>query len=158
MTLLVDLQNPEAFSELPLEEEFVLWAEAAWLDENDAGVVLRIVGESESRDLNKSFRGKDYSTNVLSFVYEPPAFEFTEDIEPGDVDYLGDLVICAPVVQREASEQGKTAKHHWAHMVIHGLLHLQGFDHISDLEASIMEAREVEILHQLGFPNPYEPL
>jgi len=157
VTLLVDIQNPENFTSLPALDDLTYWAAAAWLDESDAGVVLRIVAEAESQTLNYSFRNKDYPTNVLSFVYEPPPFDFIDDFEVGEVDYLGDLIICLPVVEREASEQGKPLVHHWAHMVVHGLLHLQGYDHITELEAHIMEAREIDILQQLGFPNPYEP-
>ncbi|MEZ5534142.1 MAG: rRNA maturation RNase YbeY [Thiolinea sp.] len=157
MTLLLELQNPEDYSGVPDYSDFERWAAASWLDENDAGVVIRIVGEQESQDLNLHFRGKDAPTNVLSFHYENQAMYADDDCIESELDYLGDLVMCLPVVEREAAEQNKLPLQHWAHMVVHGLLHLQGFDHVKDLEADIMEAREIEILRQLGFPNPYEP-
>lgn len=157
MTLLLELQNPDSLETAPEYADFERWASASWLDENDAGVVIRMVGEQEIREMNKRFRGKDSSTNVLSFHYENmPMYAEDEYIE-SDLDYLGDLIMCLPVIEREAAEQGKSPSQHWAHMVIHGMLHLQGFDHIKEIEADIMEAREIEILRQLGFPNPYEP-
>lgn len=104
-------------------------------------LTIRIVADAESRALNHHYRGKDKPTNVLSFQ--------------GGPGVLGDLVICADVVAREAREQGKTARAHWAHMVVHGCLHLQGYDHEQDAEARRMEAREIRILKTLGFENPY---
>jgi probable rRNA maturation factor len=108
---------------------------------------IRVVDEPESQLLNKTWRGKDKPTNVLSF----PA----EDSEYLDYDHLGDLVICAAVVKAEALQQNKKPVSHWAHMVIHGMLHLQGFDHVTDSEAEQMEAKEIEILTTLGHTNPY---
>ncbi|MGB1009038.1 MAG: rRNA maturation RNase YbeY [Thiolinea sp.] len=158
MTLLIEIQNPQNYTDIPDFTELDLWASACWLDENDAGVVIRVVDEQESRDLNRGFRGKDYPTNILSFQYENMAMLAEYDVQAdSDIDYLGDLVICKPVIAREAAEQGKEYLQHWAHMLVHGLLHLQGFDHIREIEADIMEAREIEILRGLGFPNPYEP-
>jgi len=157
MTLLIEIQNPQDYSDIPDFMEFDRWASACWLDEGNAGLVIRIVDEQESQDLNRGFRGKDYATNVLSFQYENMAMLAEYDVQGNaDVDYLGDLVICQPVIAREAAEQGKDYLQHWAHMLVHGLLHLQGFDHIKEIEADIMEAREIEILRGLGFPNPYE--
>ena len=122
--------------------------------EREASAVLRIVNTEEAQSLNRDYREKDYATNILSF---PSDFS---DIPEGLLDesekgYLGDLVICAEVVAKEANEQKKTAKQHWAHLVIHGMLHLQGHDHISDPEASAMEAIEIKLLEELGVPNPY---
>ena len=102
----------------------------------------------ESAELNQHYRGKPGPTNVLSFPFEAP---------PGvETEILGDLVVCAPVVEREALEQGKTLQSHWAHMVVHGVLHLQDYDHIEENEAVIMESEEITIMNRLGFSSPYE--
>ncbi|HWO99279.1 MAG TPA: rRNA maturation RNase YbeY [Methylococcus sp.] len=123
------------------------WAAAA-AEREDREVLIRIVDADEGAALNERYRGKRGPTNVLSFPFAVP---------PGIPNrLLGDLVICAPVVEREAREQGKSAEAHWAHMVVHGMLHLQGYDHVEEREAEIMEAREVEILSKLGVENPYE--
>lgn len=118
-------------------------AAAALADDCCGALTLRIVDADESQALNRDFRGKDAPTNVLSFGYD--------DVP----ELLGDVVICADVVAREAAAQGKSAAAHWAHMVVHGCLHLQGFDHQSDAEAARMEALETAILARLGFGNPY---
>ena len=115
-----------------------------------AAACLRIVGSAESRRLDREFRGKDQPTNVLSFPSSPE-----ERVATG---VLGDLVICAPVVAREAREQRKTLRAHWAHMVVHGTLHLLDYDHARARDARTMEALEVEILRGLGFHDPYRPL
>jgi len=104
---------------------------------------VRIVGPAESRRLNRRFRKKDKPTNVLSFPYDDPGV-------------LGDVVICAAVVEREAREQGKRSKAHWAHMVVHGVLHLRGYDHMRPADARVMEGRERAILARLSFPDPYQ--
>lgn len=136
---------------LPSEQDFQQWAKLAWQGEGNASVAIRIVKEDESRELNHHYRGKNSSTNVLSFPMEMP-----EELRGMlDENPLGDLVICAPVVVREAAEQNKILQHHWAHMLIHGMLHLQGFDHLADDEAEIMEHLEIKLLQQLGMPNPY---
>jgi probable rRNA maturation factor len=108
-------------------------------------LTIRIVGAAESRALNRTWRGKDKPTNVLSFANEASTPE----------PFLGDLAICAPVVAREAREQGKDPKAHWAHMVVHGVLHLLGYDHEDDRDAAVMESREVKILAQFGYADPY---
>jgi probable rRNA maturation factor len=113
-------------------------------------LTIRIVGARESRRLNRDWRGKDKPTNVLSFPADPPASSPQPPAIP-----LGDLAICAPVVSREAREQGKEARAHWAHMVIHGVLHLLGYDHENDRDARSMESIEIRILEQLGYSNPY---
>ena len=143
----VDIENASAARNLPGDEQFQRWAEAAALDEN-AEVFIRVVDEAESAELNQTYRGKSGPTNVLSFPFEVP--------EGVPNDLLGDLVICAAVVEREAGEQGKPPEAHWAHMVVHGMLHLQGYDHIEEAEAEAMEAEEIAILAKLGFSNPYE--
>ncbi len=127
---------------MPVPRELRRWARAA-LGRRGGEVTVRVVGGAESRALNKRYRNKDRPTNVLSFPYD----------EPG---VLGDVVICAAVVNREAREQGKTAAAHWAHMVVHGVLHLLGFDHIRPGDAKVMENRERAILARLSFPDPYK--
>jgi probable rRNA maturation factor len=133
---------------LPDDDSFRRWAETALAEHSPpAELVIRLVDEAESRELNRHYRGKDKPTNVLSFPFEAPP--------EVPLPLLGDLVICAPVVAREADEQGKTLQAHWAHMVIHGLLHLLGYDHETDDDAQLMESRERELLAQLHFPDPY---
>ncbi len=149
MTLAVEVQVVTGKAGIPADTQLADWARAAWRDPaRDAEVVVRVCGEGEGRRLNHDFRGKDQPTNVLSFPYEAV---------PGlDSHHVGDLVICAPVVAREAKQQHKAAEAHWAHMVVHGMLHLQGFDHESEREARAMEALETDILKGLGFPAPYQ--
>lgn len=152
MSVRVEVQYVVDPAGLPPESAFRLWSEAALADRQDeAALVIRIVGEEESRTLNREYRGRDNPTNVLSFPFEPP-----EGVPAREVGHhLGDLVICAPVVEREAVEQGKTPAAHWAHMVVHGILHLLGHDHQDEEEARRMEEREREILDGLGIPDPY---
>lgn len=118
----------------------------------DADVTVRLVGAVEGRELNRDFRGKDYATNVLTFVYGEG-----EALPQGEADapLAGDLVLCVPVVVREAAEQGKPLEAHFAHLVVHGMLHLQGYDHEIPDEAEEMEALETRILATLGYSDPY---
>ena len=136
---------------VPSSPSFREWVEAALRGakrRKATELSIRIVDAKEGRALNRDYRGKDYATNVLSFPAELP---------PGiNLPLIGDLVICAPVVTREAAEQGKSARHHWAHMTVHGVLHLLGYDHIEDDEAEAMEALETQILAGLGIADPYE--
>ena len=144
----VDIQEAFTAPEIPDPALLRAWAQAAWLQEQPSEVTIRIVGTDESRTLNHQYRGKDKPTNVLSFPFEAP---------PGiTMPLAGDLVICAPVVEKEAEDQHKEPVAHWAHMVVHGMLHLQGYDHIEDQDAEVMEALEIRLLAQLGFANPYE--
>ncbi|WP_303290611.1 rRNA maturation RNase YbeY [Marinobacter sp. SS5-14b] len=146
--LSVDFQDAFEGSGVPDEAQLQAWAELAWQGEDPSEVTIRIVGAEESQALNFQYRGKDKPTNVLSFPFEAP---------PGiTMPLAGDLVICAPVVENEAREQHKAPVAHWAHMVVHGMLHLQGYDHIEDDDAEVMEALEIRLLAQLGFINPYE--
>ena len=144
----LEVQYACTVSDVPDEASFRTWALAALgEDQACAELVIRVVEEAESRALNKRYRGKDKPTNVLSFPFEVP---------PGvDIDHLGDLVICAAVVNREAADQRKPLAHHWAHMVVHGILHLRGYDHQDEQQASAMEALETEILEGLGIADPY---
>ena len=132
---------------LPASEQLSLWANKALQDDSLAHIGVRIVDENESQNLNHQYRGKNKPTNVLSFPMELP-----EDIEES---ILGDLVVCAPIVAAEAAEQNKSSEEHWAHMVIHGVLHLQGFDHLTDEQADEMEILEIKYLEELGYKNPY---
>ena len=137
---------------VPSSASFRKWVAAALADRDaPAEMAIRIVGADEGRELNRTYRGKDYATNVLSFPAELPE-GLPEDVE---LPLLGDLVICAEVVAREAAEQGKRPADHWAHLVVHGTLHLLGWDHEADDEADAMEAREREILAGLGIADPY---
>jgi probable rRNA maturation factor len=130
-------------ADLPSRAQIRRWVAAAL--ENNAEITVRIVDAEEAQALNSDYRSKDYVPNVLTFEYG--------EIEP---DVLGgDVVICAPVVAREAREQGKPLKDHYAHMTIHGVLHLQGYDHIDPADADIMETRETAILRRFHIPNPY---
>lgn len=129
------------------------WAKNALRSQTAAGeVTIRIVDTEEMAALNSTYRHKQGPTNVLSFPFSQPE---EVDIE-ADVPPLGDIVICADVVNREAQEQGKRADAHWAHMIVHGLFHLLGYDHETDSDAAIMEALEIETLQALDFDNPYE--
>ena len=148
MVLEVDVQVAVVGADLPADDQLQAWAAAAWqAPDQAAGVVIRIVDGEESRALNQTYRHQDKATNVLSFPYEAM---------PGAaVHHAGDLVICAPVVAQEAADQAKPLAAHWAHMVVHGMLHLQGFDHLDDRQAERMESLETKILESLGFPAPY---
>ncbi|WP_108125934.1 rRNA maturation RNase YbeY [Saccharospirillum mangrovi] len=152
MTLDLDLQLASSGNNLPQPAQFELWLTQALAGYRDhASVCIRLVDEAESQTLNRDYRGKDKPTNVLSFPFEaPPGID-----DPEAQALLGDLVICVPVLQREAAEQGKTELQHWAHLVIHGALHLLGFDHIEPEDAEVMETIERQVLANLGLPDPY---
>ncbi len=137
----------ERTEDLPTEEFLHCCAELVADGDSKAELVIRIVDRAESAELNQNYRGASGPTNVLSFPFEPPL-----QIE---TSYLGDLVICAPVVAKEAVEQQKEQLRHWAHLVIHGTLHLLGYDHQRDSDACVMEARGAGLLARLGFPVPY---
>ena len=150
MSLILEIQNATASEDVPDKNQFTDWVNAALAGdtERDREITIRIVDENESADLNQTYRDKKGSTNVLSFVHEDP---------PGvETGILGDLVICAPVIQREAVEQNKKLSAHWAHMVVHGVMHLQGYDHVKTEQAEKMEAIETTVLTGLGFDKPYE--
>jgi probable rRNA maturation factor len=136
----VIIQRASRASHIPSDASIQKWARAAL--SRDAKVTVRYVAEAEGRRLNRAYRGKDYATNVLTFIY-------------GTMPLEGDVVVCAPIVAREAKAQGKPVASHHAHLLVHGLLHLQGFDHEKGREAARMESRERRILAALGFPDPY---
>ena len=135
-------------SNLPSQADFELWVTTALGKMDTAELTIRIVESDESQELNNTYRGKNKPTNVLSFPFEAPP-----EVE---LPLLGDLVICASVVENEAKEQNKPLAAHWAHMTVHGCLHLLGYDHIEDIEAEEMESIEMELIQSLGFNNPYE--
>ncbi|MFL0800098.1 MAG: rRNA maturation RNase YbeY [Agarilytica sp.] len=146
-----DIQIASDCTSTPNKADIVLWIETTLkaIDiTDDKEISVRIIDESESQQLNHQYRQIDKPTNVLSFPCELP--------EEVDIPLLGDLAICSPIVAREAQEQTKTPESHWAHMVVHGTLHLLGFDHIEDSEAEHMEGIETSILTSLGYPAPYE--
>jgi probable rRNA maturation factor len=136
------VQYASEASSLPARSQFRRWVNAAL--QHAASLTLRVVDEKEGRLLNRDYRGKDYATNVLTFAYG-------ED----DGVQTGDIVLCAPVVEKEAREQGKDWLAHYAHLTVHGVLHMQGYDHESESQAREMEALEVEILRRLRFNDPY---
>lgn len=183
MSLHIDIQIADELAdsveEPPPRAQLQRWAEAAWQGDahNDVEVALRIVSAEESQQLNRDYRGKDKPTNVLSFPMQMdewhlPADLIPEDMNPDDLaddrhsdvlsvsdahwQMLGDLAICAQVVAEEAQQQHKSLQAHWAHMLVHGMLHLQGYDHIEDDEAQRMEQLEIQIMQQLGFSDPYQ--
>ena len=155
MIAIVDYQqayeaDEEMAKAIPSAEQVEAWANAVLAAENtgEQEVTVRFTDDEESQTLNHEYRGKDKPTNVLSFPFEVP---------PGiEMNLLGDLVICVPVIMREAQEQDKAPTNHYAHMVIHGILHLLGYDHIDDADADIMEAKEIRILASLNIGNPYQ--
>jgi probable rRNA maturation factor len=137
----IAVQRASRAAHIPADARLCTWARAALA--RRASVTLRYVAESEGRRLNREFRGKDYATNVLTFVHESAR------------TLRGDIVVCAPVVAREARSQRKDARAHHAHLLVHGLLHLQGHDHERPRDAETMERRERAVLRKLGFPDPY---
>lgn len=151
----LEVQRVSDSPSVPTNEQFLRWVEAALnTSETCRELTIRIVDESEGQQANRDYRGKDYATNILSFPADLPAGL------PAEVKqtYLGDLLLCLPVVTREATAQGKLEGHHWAHLTIHGVLHLQGFDHVEDSEALEMEKLETRILQAMGIPDPYQSL
>lgn len=148
MTTTVEVQAVSKAINLPTPAQIEQWINTALQDSpQHSEVVVRIVDEAESAQLNAQYRSKSGATNILSFPADLPA-------ELG-INLLGDLVVCAPVLAKEALEQQKQADDHWAHIIIHGVLHLLGYDHLNDNDASIMESKEIELLQQLHISNPY---
>lgn len=156
MSATLDFDNACSHVSIPQENEFLRWINRAQqymtATSKPVNVGIRIVNEIESAQLNNEYRGKDYATNVLSFSSELP-----QTVLAGlDEIPLGDLAICASVVEREAGDQHKSTKAHWAHMVVHGVLHLNGYDHESDKDAEEMETLERQILATMDIPDPYQ--
>jgi len=156
MAHVIDLQlaceQSDLPNDLPSDAQFQLWVDTALAHvsnepQQDFELTIRLVNHEESQQLNRQYRGKDKPTNVLSFPFEVP--------EGVELNLLGDLIICIEVMKQEAQDQNKALFDHWAHLVIHGCLHLVGFDHISDSEALEMESIEIAVLAKLGIDNPY---
>lgn len=147
MKLDIEVQNATSFTPVPSDQQFVRWVSAALHKHGDAELLIRLVDRRESRQLNTRYRHKNKATNVLSFPADLPQ-------EIG-LALLGDIIICAPIVAEEARDQHKTAEAHWAHLTVHGILHLLGHDHQLDEEAFEMESIETKILKSLGFSDPY---
>ncbi|MDF1582268.1 MAG: rRNA maturation RNase YbeY [Methyloprofundus sp.] len=146
----LDVQRIVDLESLPNDADLQLWVEKALADySQDAELVIRIVDVQEMTELNSQYRGKQGATNILSFPFELP-----EGVE--GIDLLGDLVICAAVLEQEAEQQNKSLGAHWAHIIIHGVLHLLGYDHLTDDEAIEMESKEIVLLQQLHIDNPYQ--
>jgi probable rRNA maturation factor len=144
----VEIQTCSSSQKQPELQQIQIWVDAALTELNrDTEIVVRIVDEQESAELNEQYRHKQGPTNILSFPVEVP--------EGIDLNLLGDLVVCAPVLEREALQQQKSLSNHWAHIIVHGVLHLLGCDHINDDDAEVMEKTEIKILQQLNISNPY---
>lgn len=147
----LDLQIKSRASHVPSKRAFQRWIRMALAGRisRNAELTLRVVGPTEMQRLNREYRGKDYATNVLSFPFDAP-----KDVSL-PVEVLGDIVLCAATVQREAREQGKDVDAHWAHLTVHGVLHLLGLDHHTTRHATVMEGAEIAVLAMLGYANPY---
>ena len=143
--LKLSIQYAARATDIPSRPAFRKWIKAALT--HDAEIGLRVVDEAEGHSLNRNFRNRDYATNVLTFIYD--------NAGPSAQSLAGDIVLCAPIIEREAREQHKNLTAHYAHLTVHGVLHLQGYDHESDVEAAAMEQVEAEIVERLGYENPY---
>lgn len=154
MEIYLDVQRE--VDALPKDEDLIKWLTTTLEFEKhgDIELTIRFVDEKESAELNQQYRHKTGSTNVLSFPFESPP-EVENEVE---LNLLGDLVICSDVVKKQAAEQQKEELAHWAHMVVHGTLHLLGYDHLTDDEAAVMENKEIKILAQLGYSDPYREI
>lgn len=148
MNINLTIQNPSKLRGIPTKKQFLAWIKCALgKRRKEYEILIRIVDVAEITEINQTYRHQDKPTNIISFEFEPPLGIKT--------NFLGDLIICAPVVRAEAKAQHKTIAAHWAHLTIHGMLHLLGYDHINDADAEVMENLEIAMLERLGFANPY---
>lgn len=153
MSFDIDIQRIDQTALQLNDTQIITWAKSALTGlVSAAELTIRIVDEADIQSLNKQYRHKDYPTNVLSFPSSIPK-ELQEQL---DTNFIGDIIICPSVLAKESDEQAKSLEHHWAHMVIHGVLHLLGYDHINEADEIKMQTLEIQILHQLGIDNPYE--
>jgi probable rRNA maturation factor len=159
MSAILDLQLASNCPDIPKQEDIQLWLDTllSYHQIDKKEITVRIVDEVEIQQLNQQYRGKDKSTNVLSFPFEMPELVLIdgEQVDESISHYLGDIVICAQVVKLESKQQNKLLSHHWAHMLMHGTLHLLGYDHMGDSEAEEMEGTEIAILQKLAIDDPY---
>lgn len=145
----LDIQIATEFTDIPSEQQFQTWMDTVLTEPSqNSEILIRLVDKAESAELNQQYRHKPGPTNILSFPFEVP------DVIESDL--LGDLVICAPLIAEEAQQQQKKPEHHWAHITIHGILHLLGYDHIAEVDAEEMEALEIRFLSTLKIANPYQ--
>ena len=149
----LELQNPYEYNTLPSAQKIQRWAEQAFQKDKESSVTLRFVDKKEGLALNNDYRQKNYATNILSFTFDDPILP--EGVMLDTPLHLGDLVICVAVVEQEALAQQKSFEQHCAHLIVHGMLHLQGYDHIEESQAQEMETLEINILEKLDYPNPY---
>ncbi len=158
MPVIIEMSVSESIEseedDIPDQSELQLWADKACLCDDQVTASVQIVSSSEMQELNRTWRGKDKPTNVLSF----PMQSSTSWPEEAGINTLGDIALCAKVINTEAREQHKSLDAHWAHMIVHGMLHLQGYDHIEENEAEKMETLEVRLLSELGYDNPYREI
>jgi probable rRNA maturation factor len=151
----LEIQRATTTLNTPDDNQFQLWINAIDVQQDKSfALSIRIVEEPEARQFNREYRNRDYATNILSFPVELPEglpVEFRQSL-------LGDLLICAPVVAREAREQKRPEADHWAHLTVHGILHLLGYDHQQDDQAIVMESLEIDILNKLGISDPYQDI
>jgi probable rRNA maturation factor len=146
---ILDIQNISKSKKIPTHAKFQTWLDAVLIDDNqDSEVVIRIVDEDEMILFNEQYRNKKSPTNILSFPFQPSVGI--------DNPLLGDLLVCAPVIEKESHLQNKKLDHHWAHMIVHGVLHLLGYDHVNDIDAEEMENLEIKILNTINIKNPYQ--
>ena len=159
MNAIIDLQLISERCDIPSQQDMQFWVDTllSHLQLVKKEITVRIVDEQEIQQLNQQYRGKDSTTNVLSFPFDMPEVMTSDDVQIDDSlsQFLGDIVICAAVVQNESEQQDKLINHHWAHLLIHGVLHLVGYDHIETADAEEMESIEIAVLQKLSIDDPY---
>lgn len=160
VSALLDLQLACDNAGIPKVEDIQLWLDTLFLHQQitDMEMTIRIVDSEEIQQLNQQYRGKNKTTNVLSFPFEMPELSLPTNFDADESlsNFLGDIVICAQVIDQESEQQNKILKHHWAHMIVHGSLHLLGYDHVEEQEAQEMESIEIAILQKLAIDDPYQ--
>ncbi|WP_299071795.1 rRNA maturation RNase YbeY [uncultured Paraglaciecola sp.] len=160
MSTILDLQIASENAVIPQQQDMQLWLDTLMTYQRltKKEITVRIVDEAEIQQLNQQYRNKDQTTNVLSFPFEVPQYTLPDgaELDNSMTNFLGDIVICAQVVEQESKQQNKQIEHHWAHMLIHGTLHLCGYDHIEQQEAQEMESIEIAVLQKLAIDDPYQ--